>query len=44
VEVTDLFRTFCRGLNIDADRENMSSIGRPIRIVDEGQAVDEVFG
>ena len=44
VGVTDLFRTVCHGLAIDADKENMSSIGRPIKIVDGGEVVKEVFG
>ena len=43
VSATDLFRTFYKSLGIDADRENMSSIGRPIKIVDGGQAVEELF-
>lgn len=44
IGVSDLFRTFCHGLKINADRENMSSIGRPIKIVDGGEVVQEVFG
>ena len=44
VTVPDLFRTFCRALNLDPDHENMSPIGRPIKIVEKGQAVQEVFG
>jgi hypothetical protein len=43
VAIPDLFRTFCRALAIDADRENMSSIGRPIKVVDGGEAVMEAF-
>jgi hypothetical protein len=43
VSVADLFRTICHGLEIDADHENMSSIGRPIRIVDGGETVLEAF-
>ena len=31
-------------LKIDPDNENMSSIGRPIKIVDGGEVVKEVFG
>jgi uncharacterized protein (DUF1501 family) len=42
--VPDLFRTICHSLGLDADQENMSSIGRPIRVVDGGQVVQEVFG
>ncbi len=44
VGVADLFQTFCHSLQIDADHENMSSIGRPIKIVDGGEVVNEVFG
>ena len=44
VDVNDLFRTFCHALKIDADKENMSPIGRPIRIVEKGQPVEELFG
>ena len=43
VGVTDLFQTFCRSLKIDAALENMSPIGRPIKIVDGGAAVEELF-
>ena len=41
--VNDLFRTICQSLAINADKENMSSIGRPIKIVDGGEVVKEVF-
>jgi uncharacterized protein (DUF1501 family) len=44
VTVNDLFRTICHSLAINADKENMSSIGRPIKIVDGGAVVEEVFG
>jgi uncharacterized protein (DUF1501 family) len=44
VNVSDLLRTVCYSLKIDADKENMSNIGRPIRVVDGGQVVKEVFG
>ncbi len=44
ITVPDLFRTICHGLQIDADHENMSSIGRPIKIVDGGEVVREAFG
>jgi uncharacterized protein (DUF1501 family) len=43
VGVADLFRTICHGLAIDANKENMSGIGRPIRIVDGGAVVEECF-
>jgi uncharacterized protein (DUF1501 family) len=43
VSVADLFRTICHALAIDATKENMSSIGRPIKIVDGGEVVSEAF-
>jgi hypothetical protein len=43
VSVNDLLRTVCHSLSIDADKQNMSSIGRPIRIVDGGEVVKEAF-
>ena len=43
VGVTDLFQTFCRSLKINAALENMSPIGRPIKIVDGGSPVEELF-
>jgi len=43
VKVTDLFCTFCHALGIDPEHENMSPIGRPIKIVDGGEAVKEAF-
>ena len=44
IGVTDLFRTMCQSLNVDPDHENMSGIGRPIKIVDGGESVRAVFG
>lgn len=44
VGVSDLFQTFCQALKIDADHENMSPIGRPIKVVEGGTPVLEVFG
>ena len=44
VGISDLFQTICHSLHIDAQKENMSSIGRPIKIVDGGEVVKEVFG
>jgi len=43
VGVADLFCTFCRALNIDPRKENTTPIGRPIRLVDGGAAVRELF-
>ena len=44
VGVNDFLRTVCRSLAIDANKQNPSSVGRPIRIVDGGEAVKEAFG
>lgn len=43
VSVNDLFRTIYHTLDIDADHENMSLIGRPIKLVDGGEVVEELF-
>lgn len=43
IGVPDLFQSFCHSLGINADKENMSSIGRPIKIVDGGEVVREMF-
>ncbi|MFM9058514.1 MAG: DUF1501 domain-containing protein [Planctomycetaceae bacterium] len=43
VTVPDLFATFCRSLGIDPTVENTASSGRPIKLVDGGKAVEELF-
>ena len=43
VTVPDLFATFCRSLGIDPAVENMAPTGRPIKLVDGGTPVDELF-
>ena len=43
VSIPDLFQTFCRALKIDAQSESISSLGRPIKVVEEGTAVEEIF-
>jgi hypothetical protein len=43
VSVPDLFSTFTRSLGIDPRKERMSPQGRPIKIVDGGEAVRELF-
>ena len=42
-EVADLFCTFCQALKINARKENLSTLGRPIKVVDGGQPVKELF-
>jgi uncharacterized protein (DUF1501 family) len=43
VQVNDLLSTFCHALGIDPRRENMTPVGRPIKIVDGGAPVTELF-
>ena len=44
VSVEDLFCTIFHALKIDPRHENFSSIGRPIKLVETGEVVQEVFG
>jgi hypothetical protein len=44
VQIVDLFRTIYHALGIDANKENMSLIGRPIKIVDGGEPIAELTG
>ncbi|MCG8587243.1 MAG: DUF1501 domain-containing protein [Pirellulales bacterium] len=44
VEAADLFRSIYYALGIDSDKENMSAIGRPVPIVEDGARVKELFG
>ncbi len=41
---TDLLQTFCKSLKIDPKFENIAANGRPIKLVDGGTPVDELFG
>jgi uncharacterized protein (DUF1501 family) len=43
VAVNDLLSSLCHALKIDPAKENMSSLGRPIKIVDGGKVVKELF-
>jgi hypothetical protein len=43
VTVPDLFCTFYQALKINPRKENISTLGRPIKILDKGQAVKELF-
>jgi uncharacterized protein (DUF1501 family) len=43
VTVPDLFCSFYRALKINPRKENMSSVGRPVKLVDGGQPVRELF-
>src|SRR5262249_61947271 len=44
VSVPDLMATVCHALGVDPDNQNMSNVGRPIRVVDKsGRPVKEVL-
>ena len=43
VTVPDLFTTFCQSLGINPRKENHGPLDRPIKIVDGGQPVKELF-
>jgi hypothetical protein len=43
VNVADLFQTFCKCLEINPAVENIAPNGRPIKIVDGGKVVSELF-
>jgi hypothetical protein len=43
VTVPDLFCTFCQALGIDPRKERISPLGRPLKIVEGGAPVTELF-
>ncbi len=43
VNVVDLMASFCEALKIDPKKENVSPQGRPIKIVDGGKPIKELF-
>ena len=43
VSVPDLLCTLCQAPQIDARHENISPLGRPMKVVDGGEAVPELF-
>ena len=43
VGVPDLFASLCFALGIDGNEENYSRSGRPIRVVNDGSVVEELF-
>ncbi|MFQ5730779.1 MAG: DUF1501 domain-containing protein [Planctomycetaceae bacterium] len=44
VAVEDFFQTLCKAMHIDADHELTGPGGRPLKIVDGGKPVIELFG
>jgi hypothetical protein len=43
VTVPDLFCSMCQSLGVNPAKENMSPLGRPMKIVDGGQVVEKLF-
>ena len=43
VSVADLFQSMCRAMKIDPNTELYTPIGRPLKIVDGGGVVKELF-
>jgi hypothetical protein len=43
VQIGDLHATMCDALGIDYAKENMTPQGRPIRVVDKGASIKELF-
>jgi hypothetical protein len=44
VTANDLFCSICKSLDVDPRKENMSPLGRPMKIVDGGAPVEKLFG
>ena len=43
VTVQDMFRTICSSVRIDADFENISPLGRPLKVVDGGEVISSLI-
>lgn len=43
VEVADFLQSICHGLGVDASYENISPLGRPLKVVDGGDVVKELY-
>ena len=44
VTVADLFCSICKSMNVDPRHENISPLGRPMKIVDGGNVIPKLFG
>ena len=44
VTVNDLFHSFCGRLGVDPRKENLSPLGRPMKIVDGGKPIEGLLG
>lgn len=43
IGVADFWQSICHGLGVDAAHENISPLGRPLKVVDGGEVVSELF-
>ncbi|HEY2784668.1 MAG TPA: DUF1501 domain-containing protein [Fimbriiglobus sp.] len=43
VSTADFLATVCKAVDVDPDKQNMSNIGRPIRIVDHGTPIADLL-
>ena len=44
VTVHDLFQTVCKSMHVDPNHENISPLGRPMKVVDGGKVIDGLLG
>jgi hypothetical protein len=44
ITVPDLFTSICKSLHVDPAKENISPLGRPMKIVDGGNPIAQLFG
>ncbi len=44
VQVDDLFRSMCKAMQIDADMELHTPVGRPVKLVESGEVIKGLFG
>ncbi|MFK7819845.1 MAG: DUF1501 domain-containing protein [Planctomycetaceae bacterium] len=42
--VHDLFQTVCKSMHVDPNHENISPLGRPMKVVDGGQVIEGLLG
>jgi hypothetical protein len=44
VTVHDLFQTVCKSMQVDPNHENISPLGRPMKVVDGGNVIEGLLG
>jgi hypothetical protein len=42
--VADLFASICKSMQVNPAKENLSPLGRPLKIVDGGKVIEPLFG